>query len=211
MQIYKIYINEKPLILMSQVAMSESGYGKRNTLFVRYTGQPKSIFQCIDTLEKGTIYKRVILYSGDFEQLKFDTKKLVIPVKAGGGLVINEKGEGLFIFRRGFWDLPKGKLDPGERYDEAALREVREETGVKKLLLGEKIIKTRHIFKNRKGQRILKLTNWYEMSTHKQKLTPQTGEDIEQAVWLDLDDFMENKKPVFESVWNVVDTYLKGE
>ena len=51
-------------------------------------------------------------------------------IQAGGGLVENEKGEVLFMFRRGKWDLPKGKLDPGETLEACALREVEEETGV---------------------------------------------------------------------------------
>ena len=56
-------------------------------------------------------------------------KRRVI-IKAGGGLVKNEKGEVLFMFRKGKWDLPKGKLDPGETMDACAVREVMEETGV---------------------------------------------------------------------------------
>ncbi|MFM8758223.1 MAG: NUDIX domain-containing protein, partial [Methylophilaceae bacterium] len=43
---------------------------------------------------------------------------------AAGGLVENELGQVLMIFRRGKWDLPKGKLDPNESIDECALREV---------------------------------------------------------------------------------------
>ena len=51
-------------------------------------------------------------------------------VKAAGGLVINKKGQILFIHRKGVWDLPKGKLDSGERLDNTAIRETSEETGI---------------------------------------------------------------------------------
>ena len=55
-----------------------------------------------------------------------------MPVKiiAAGGLVTNENNELLMIFRRGKWDLPKGKLDKGETIEECAIREVEEETGI---------------------------------------------------------------------------------
>jgi 8-oxo-dGTP pyrophosphatase MutT (NUDIX family) len=55
-------------------------------------------------------------------------KKMII--KAGGGIVVNEQNEVLLIYRRGKWDLPKGKLDDGETIEECALREVKEETGL---------------------------------------------------------------------------------
>ena len=51
---------------------------------------------------------------------------------AAGGLVFNEDGDLLMIFRRGRWDLPKGKLDDGEQIEDCAVREVKEETGLRK-------------------------------------------------------------------------------
>jgi 8-oxo-dGTP pyrophosphatase MutT (NUDIX family) len=55
----------------------------------------------------------------DFKHMK-EKKKII----AAGGLVLNEDKEILMIFRRGFWDLPKGKLDPDETIEHCALREV---------------------------------------------------------------------------------------
>src|SRR5215831_16424428 len=54
-------------------------------------------------------------------------------IKAAGGLVLNDHEEVLLIYRRNMWDLPKGKLDEGEKLRAAALREVQEETGLKNL------------------------------------------------------------------------------
>ena len=51
-------------------------------------------------------------------------------IEAAGGIIISEKGELLMIFRRGKWDLPKGKIDQGETPPQAAIREVKEETGL---------------------------------------------------------------------------------
>jgi 8-oxo-dGTP diphosphatase len=56
-------------------------------------------------------------------------------IHAAGGLVWrpgNDEPELVLVRRRRYgdeWSLPKGKLDPGESWEEAALREVREETG----------------------------------------------------------------------------------
>jgi 8-oxo-dGTP pyrophosphatase MutT (NUDIX family) len=47
--------------------------------------------------------------------------------------VYNKKGEVLFIFRNGKWDLPKGGIEKGEEIEDTAMREVEEETGVGKL------------------------------------------------------------------------------
>jgi 8-oxo-dGTP pyrophosphatase MutT (NUDIX family) len=106
-----------------------------------------------------------------------------ILIQAGGGLVENEKGEVLFIFRRGKWDLPKGKLDPGETFEQCALREVEEETGVGQLELVKFLLVTEHDYEER-GLVILKETHWFLMkASGRQTLIPQTEEDITELKW----------------------------
>lgn len=105
-------------------------------------------------------------------------------IKAAGGLVRNGKGAYLFIHRLGHWDLPKGKLENGEKIKEAAVREVEEECGIIVDYVGKKVATTYHTYYMR-GQFILKQTNWYDMATNGQpKLVPQKEEDIDQAEWL---------------------------
>ena len=63
-------------------------------------------------------------------------------VKAAGGVVWRRAGDTIAIAvahrpRYDDWSLPKGKLDPGEGWQEAALREVEEETGLRCKLLDE--------------------------------------------------------------------------
>jgi 8-oxo-dGTP diphosphatase len=60
-------------------------------------------------------------------------------VEAAGGVVLDAQGRVALVHRPRYddWSLPKGKLDPGESFEEAALREVEEETGMRCRLLDE--------------------------------------------------------------------------
>ena len=79
----------------------------------------------------------------------------VTQIGAAGGLVKNEAGEYLFIYRNDKWDLPKGKIEKAERVKDAAVREVEEECGIKVSKLEEKICKTYHVYIY-KGEVVLK-------------------------------------------------------
>jgi ADP-ribose pyrophosphatase YjhB (NUDIX family) len=112
-----------------------------------------------------------------------------ILIQAAGGLVLNEKGEVLFMFRRGKWDLPKGKVDAGETLEDCALREVEEETGVGQLKLGKFLLITEHDYEER-GKSIRKISHWYLMNANShQPLIPQTAEDITELKWMGPVDF----------------------
>ncbi len=80
-------------------------------------------------------YQNYLIIHPDPQYIFSKIKKHFTVIQAGGGLVLNEKNELLMIFRRGKWDLPKGKIDAGETIDMTALREVSEETGLTKLQL----------------------------------------------------------------------------
>jgi 8-oxo-dGTP diphosphatase len=60
------------------------------------------------------------------------------PIHAAGGVVVRD-GQVALVHRPRYddWTLPKGKLDPGESFEEAALREVQEETGLRGRLVRE--------------------------------------------------------------------------
>lgn len=107
-------------------------------------------------------------------------------VFAGGGIVIRTAGyepEVLLIFRRGVWDLPKGKADGGETIEQCALREVREEIGASDLRMLGPAGTTVHGYPER-DRYLVKTTTWFFMSTSDQSFTPQFEEDIERVEWM---------------------------
>lgn len=145
-----------------------------------------------------------ILFNADLEQLKKVFFKQFILVQTGGGVVQNEKKQILMIFRRGKWDLPKGKLDKGETLEQAALREVAEETGLKNVKPGKKITVTYHTY-NEFGKHILKESHWYKMTADSsQKFIPQTQEDITEIRWVDQKDLGKYFKNTFSTIKEVL-------
>ena len=65
-------------------------------------------------------------------------------IDAAGGVVVRD-GRVLLVHRPRYddWTFPKGKLDPGESFEEAAVREVEEETGLR-CTLGDELPSTRY-------------------------------------------------------------------
>ena len=138
---YKVFVNDKPLFLTNQIF--------KETDFQLFLLDSVDIKQLIVKMFQNKIHKAYLYYPDE----KVIMKKLKdkIPVnKAGGGLVYNQKGEVLFIFRNGKWDLPKGGIEKKEEIEDTAIREVEEETGVTGLKITRKLQKTYHIYK-RKG------------------------------------------------------------
>ena len=113
------------------------------------------------------------------------------------------------IFRRGKWDLPKGKLDKGETLEECAIREVKEETGLASVELVSALTITHHTY--HEGTRfILKESHWYIMKANgKQELIPQTEEDIHEIKWVKADELDKYKKDSFPSIRDVLEAYNK--
>ncbi|NJB35964.1 NUDIX hydrolase [Croceivirga sp. JEA036] len=170
---YKVFVNEAPLYLTNKKP--------KNTTVRVFNIEEIKIQDVLQHYLDGTL-KETYLLDPNGAILSEFTKEIPF-VDAAGGLVKNPKGKVLFIFRNGVWDLPKGKLEEGERIEDAALREVEEETGVANLVLGDFLQTTYHVFK-RKGKFKLKRTYWYHMSTnYDKKLVPQQEEGISKVKW----------------------------
>jgi 8-oxo-dGTP pyrophosphatase MutT (NUDIX family) len=200
-----IYFWDKPVFLCDEITSE----------IEEYRHHPDAVF--IDELStaainsllheiKKTQFHAGIISGENFNKLKADFFKHFHVIKAAGGVVKNENEEILLMFRRGKWDLPKGKLDDGETLEECAKREVEEETGLKKLEIIKAITITYHTYVQF-GKHNLKETHWYAMQTKgNEKLIPQTEEDITELAWVkkeDLQEYLSNSFPAIAEVLQV--------
>ena len=198
---YKVFVNDKPLFLTNKIV--------KETDFKFFLLESIDIEQLIINYFQNKIQK-AYLYHPDEKQILSALKAKIKVRRAAGGLVYNTKGEVLFIFRSGKWDLPKGGVNKDETLEDAAIREIEEETGVGKLKITQKLEKTYHVFK-RNGRYKLKVTQWYEMqSDFEGELVAQAEEGIEKVAWLNpaeveqaLKNSYENIKLLFEQEKNL--------
>ena len=193
---YKVFINDKPLFLTNKL--------QKETDFKYYLLDTVDLQKLIGQYFSGKV-DAAHLYNEEEEALLKTFKDRITVNKAGGGLVENEQGQVLFIFRNGKWDLPKGGIEKNETIEQTAIREVEEETNCKSLKILEKLEKTYHVFK-RNGEYRLKVTLWFRMQTsYRGELRGQLSEGIEKVIWVDrkdipalLENSYQNIKLLFE-------------
>ena len=126
------------------------------------------------------------------------TGELIVPhdapsdlIRAAGGIVIRSVSSGRFevacIYReaRGDWTFPKGKLDKGETFEQAALREVWEETGMHCQVI--RFAGTTN-YTHRKGKH--KIVAYYLMSVAAGEFAP--NDEVDELVWLPLEQVREH-------------------
>lgn len=204
----KIYFNDKPLFLCDNVDETIEPYLHHDDAVFIDELDSHTVKSMIHEMQVDKVHAGVFFHT-DFEALKKAFVKKFTLVKAAGGLVLNEQKEILLIFRRGSWDLPKGKLDKGETLEQCAVREVEEETGATNVKLLSPLSITYHTY--HEGARfILKESHWYNMSVGgEQKLTPQMEEDIQEIKWVAADKLPNYMKKSFPSVADVLQLHLK--
>jgi CYTH domain-containing protein/8-oxo-dGTP pyrophosphatase MutT (NUDIX family) len=109
-------------------------------------------------------------------------------VRASGGVIVRGGGEHevALVHRPKYddWSLPKGKLDAGEGWEEAALREVEEETGLRARLLDEL---SPIAYLDPKGRR--KVVRYWRMEVVSGSFTP--NKEVDEFEWLSLGDALE--------------------
>ena len=199
----KIYFGNKPLFLTSEVTPELEPFRHHDdTVFIDELSA-HAVNAMLHEMRAEKVHAGILLHP-DLPALKRAIWKKFLVLQAAGGLVINEKKELLFILRRGFWDLPKGKLEAGENLEDCAIREVEEETGLRNVILDKLLITTFHTY-DESGKHILKESHWYLMHVEKAgALVPQTEEDITEIRWVKAKDLDVILKNTFPSIIDVV-------
>lgn len=123
-----------------------------------------------------------------------------VVVEAAGGVVTNDDDELLMIYLRRCWDLPKGHIEEGESSDVAALREVKEETGVCAEIVDNKpVMCTLHAY-DTYGRWELKRTVWWRMRAVGGSIRPQQEEGIGEVVWCPRAELAERLKSSYPTI-----------
>lgn len=198
---YKVFVNEKKLSL--------SQYPDQTERKLRYEGFA-SIEMALDLLEN-TSCPELNVYAENIDELWEDFSHMFKIIEAAGGVIENKQKEILFIKRLGKWDLPKGKIEKNESLEEAALREIKEETGLKTLILEKFIDNTFHIYTERDGKKVLKTTYWFYVTfVGNEEPVPQTEEGITAIEWKNIDQIhqtvightFKNIEVILNEFWN---------
>ena len=192
---YKVFFNEKVLHLTDDFVKN---FQIRQGLFYKFqdTEELKDIIDVFTHIKK---IRSLTIFHYDIDNLRdqfFHAFDKV--VYAAGGVVHTPDDKILMIYRRNKWDLPKGKIDKGEEQEEAAIREVTEETGLSGFEEVNPLLSTYHVYEENKIL-VLKRVMWYDMLYKGNEVpVPQTEEDITEVKWF-------SPRNLFEPISN---TYL---
>ena len=200
----KIYFDNKPLFLCDDVDVSLQPYIHHDDAVFIDELNLHTIKSMIHEMQEESVHAGVFFHN-DLNELKKSFFKKFTMIQAAGGFVVNKENEVLMMFRRGKWDLPKGKMDKNETFEECAVRETEEETGLKNIKLISPLITTYHTY--HEGTRyMLKETKWFSMKVEGgQQLIPQAEEQISKLEWVDKKDLARYLSNSFPSVADVLE------
>lgn len=203
----KIYFNDKPVFLCDEITKELNEILHHpDAVFVDEISGP-AIKSLLHEIKKEEFHAGVIWHT-DLEKLKKAFFKHFSIIEAAGGIVQNSDKELLFIFRLGKWDLPKGKMEKGEKPEDCALREVTEETAVKKLSIKKKTGETYHTY-DEYGKHFLKISHWYYMTCPaKQEAVPQKEENITDVKWVKTKDIKDPMKNTYPSIKDILRVFF---
>ncbi|TNE54164.1 MAG: NUDIX domain-containing protein [Bacteroidetes bacterium] len=201
---YKVFVHNK-VIIFSEVKSNEG----KNAFVIK----EKKALRLRDEL---LFLRSIVSKNVPFVISSRDARKAMdaffadfLKVEAAGGMV-RRKNKYLFMKRHGVWDLPKGKVDPGERGKEAARREIEEECGIRCSSEMKKIGDSYHVY-DCYGENTLKRTKWYACTyPGDKKLKVQKEEGISKAKWVSKEAALHLKKKSYPSLEAIIDCYFES-
>jgi len=199
---HTVFVNDKPFRI-ADAAQAEEWKGNSETIFI--AEKEMTVLEAVQEMEEDRNHPGFTYLTsspGVAWQLFISYCTLI---EASGGLVMNEKNEYLIIFRKGKYDLPKGKMDYDETPEQCGIREVKEECGIENVEIIRPLEKSFHTYLHH-SKRMLKKTNWYLMTAPDQKLVPQAEEDIHKAEWLTKEEI---KSIVFKNTYASIEELIK--
>jgi len=201
---YKVFIKDKVIFFTKKHTDLDAGFDSVLKLNFFDETYAKGYINLLNNDRK---LKAVIISVDDPEEAFNNFAQNLKVIKAAGGVVKNNEGKILFIYRLDKWDLPKGKIEKNEEIEHAAIREVEEECSVTDLKIIKPLSDTFHIYDIDETP-ILKHTYWFEMFTNfKGKLKPQIEEGIKEVKWMDN---LEMKNVALENTYASISDFLKS-
>jgi len=196
---YKVFVNNKPIILSNQPAID-------STLEI-YLFKEIRFDEVLHKL-RHTQTSGIYIYHIDIVFLWNEFKSFFTTVIAAGGLVLKNQSDILLIYRNQIWDLPKGKMEQGETYEETAIREVEEECGITNLSIKKQLGTTYHIFYE-DNENKLKITHWFLMNTDcTNEPIPQSEEGISLAEFTPTTSIASLYDYMYPNISNLIKNYL---
>jgi 8-oxo-dGTP pyrophosphatase MutT (NUDIX family) len=197
-QKYAVYLNGKALFFNNN--------NIPNAVSIQGSGQ-EAVKEALKILHSGSL---VSLPEIQGEQGIEMLKKHFPLIAAAGGIVESIHKRILLIHRLGSWDLPKGKVDQGETNEQAASREIHEETGVYPGTPLRLICRTWHVYRFHQRE-VLKETYWYLFNIDTEPVpVVQTEENITRAEWLNIQDALALNNNMYDSVKDVLVNYSQN-
>lgn len=186
---YKVFFNDSLILVGSEMKKSLNRDVVQKFQNVDYDVVSQLVTRIETDSEPGSFF----IFNGANDVNWTSFRKCFIEIPAAGGLVKDQNGRCLFIKRLGVWDLPKGKIEPDESPEAAAVREVEEECGIKRLNVIRQLDSTFHIYRSpflsSPNNLVLKETKWFLMEYSGTDLpVPEVEEDIEEVAWFNMDE-----------------------
>jgi len=197
---YKVFFNDRSIFLTDDFAKT---FQLKFGLFYKFHKKDELI-ELLAFYRNLKKIDHLFIFHDDMEELRGVFRSCFKNIDAAGGVIRNKKGQLLVIKRRGRWDLPKGKLDAGETFEQAALREVQEECGIQDLTMVCRLLSTYHSYLI-DNEAVLKKTMWFEiLYTGNQDPVPQQKEDITEIRWINHNEVSAVMKDTYGAILDVL-------